>query len=37
MLLKNTLPEFYKKYQATPGETLYEHTASVLKNLEKLK
>ncbi len=37
MLLKNTLPEFYKKYQAKPGETLYEHTASVLKNLEKLK
>ena len=31
------LPEFYKEYKAKEDETIYEHTADLLKNLEELR
>lgn len=31
------LPKFYKKYRAKEDETIYEHTANLLKNLEELE
>ena len=37
MEIYNKLPKFYKKYRAKEDETIYEHTANLLKNLEELE
>jgi len=37
MEINKKLPEFYKEYKAKEDETIYEHTADLLKNLEELR
>lgn len=36
MGINKKLPEFYKKFKAKEDETIYEHTANLLENLEEL-
>ncbi len=36
MEINKKLPEFYKKFKAKEDETIYEHTANLLENLEEL-
>ena len=37
MEINKKLPEFYKEYKSKEDETIYEHTADLLKNLEELR